>query len=376
MEAIRLEAQIARDLEAYQKRPKRRFIGARAEEYRFARYVEDWRMKVERVGNLNYPEAARAQKLYGSLILTVAIKADGSIEHILVDKSSGKKILDAAALRIVQLAAPYAAFPANIRRDTDILEITRTWTFTRGGEGIEVTADRRTDMAFAARWLVRIVAALVLVFVAVQAWFFAHVLWYKYHPPTETAFMQYRSSDLREKNPRYRLQYAWVDYDRISIHLKRALVAAEDSKFVEHEGFDWDGIQLAMEKNRMRGKTVAGGSTITQQLAKNLFLSPSKSWLRKAQEALITLMLETTLDKERILELYLNVIEWGSGVFGAEAAAQKYFGVHAAQISADQAARLAAMAPNPRFYERNQGAPGLQRKIGIIRARMTSAELP
>jgi protein TonB len=141
LEAIRLEAQIARDLEAYQKRPKRRFIGARAEEYRFARYVEDWRMKVERVGNLNYPEAARAQKLYGSLLLTVAIKADGSIEKIQIDKSSGKKILDAAALRIVQLSAPYAAFPPSIRRDTDILEITRTWTFTRGGEGIEVTAD-------------------------------------------------------------------------------------------------------------------------------------------------------------------------------------------------------------------------------------------
>ena len=132
LEAIRLEAQIARELEAYQQRPKRRFLGARAEEYRFARYVEDWRMKVERIGNLNYPEAARAQKLYGSLILTVAIKSDGSIEHIMIDKSSGRKILDAAAVRIVQLAAPYATFPAEIRRDTDILHITRTWTFTRG----------------------------------------------------------------------------------------------------------------------------------------------------------------------------------------------------------------------------------------------------
>jgi protein TonB len=132
LEAIRLEAQIARDLDAYQQRPKRRYLGARAEEYRFARYVEDWRMKVERVGNLNYPEGARAHKLYGSLILTVAIRADGSIERIEMDKSSGKKILDAAAVRIVQLAAPYAAFPPDIRRDTDLLHITRTWTFTRG----------------------------------------------------------------------------------------------------------------------------------------------------------------------------------------------------------------------------------------------------
>jgi len=231
-------------------------------------------------------------------------------------------------------------------------------------------------MAVAARWLTRIVAALVVIFVAVQAWFFAHVVWYKHHVPGETSFMHARLADLRDRNPDVRIQYKWVDYDRISVNLKRSLIASEDSKFVEHEGFDWDGIQLAMEKNRKRGRTVAGGSTISQQLAKNLFLSPSKSYARKGQEALITLMLEWTLDKERILELYLNVIEWGSGVFGAEAAAQKYFGIHASQLSADQAARLAAMAPNPRFYERNQNAPGLQRKIGIIRDRMAGAELP
>ena len=134
LEAIRLEAQIAKEMEAYQQRPKRRFLGARAEEYRFARYVEDWRGKVERIGNLNYPEAARAQRLYGSLMLSVAIRADGSVEKIQIDRSSGKKILDAAAVRIVELAAPYAAFPPDIRRDTDIIEITRTWNFTRGDE--------------------------------------------------------------------------------------------------------------------------------------------------------------------------------------------------------------------------------------------------
>ncbi len=134
LEAIKLEAQIAQQMEAYQQRPKRRFLGARAEEYRFARYVEDWRGKVERVGNLNYPEAARSQRLYGSLILTVAIRADGSVENVMIDRSSGKKILDAAAVRILQLAAPYAAFPPDIRRDTDIIHITRTWTFTRGDE--------------------------------------------------------------------------------------------------------------------------------------------------------------------------------------------------------------------------------------------------
>jgi monofunctional biosynthetic peptidoglycan transglycosylase len=167
-----------------------------------------------------------------------------------------------------------------------------------------------------------------------------------------------------------------VPYSRISSQLKRAMIAAEDAKFVDHEGFDWEGIQLAMEKNQRRGRIVAGGSTITQQLAKNLFLTPVKSYWRKGEEAVITVMLEAMLPKPRILELYLNVIEWGNGVFGAEAAARHYFGTSASQLSAEQAARLAAMAPNPRFYERNPGAPGLNRKIGIILARMPSAELP
>jgi protein TonB len=134
LEAMRLEAQIAKDMDAYQKRPKRRFVGARAEEYRFARYVEDWRLKVERIGNLNYPEAARQMKLYGNLLVTVAIKSDGTIENIEVNRSSGQRILDAAAVKIVEMGAPYSPFPPDIRRDTDILHITRTWTFTRGDE--------------------------------------------------------------------------------------------------------------------------------------------------------------------------------------------------------------------------------------------------
>jgi periplasmic protein TonB len=132
LEAMRLEAQIAKDMDAYQKRPKRQFIGSRAQEYRFARYVEDWRLKIERVGNINYPAAARDQKLYGSLVLTVAIRADGSIDNVEVNRSSGHRILDAAAVKIVTMSAPFAAFPPDIRRDTDILYITRTWTFTKG----------------------------------------------------------------------------------------------------------------------------------------------------------------------------------------------------------------------------------------------------
>jgi protein TonB len=134
LEIARLEAQISKDWDAYQKRPRRRFLGARAQEFRFARYIEDWRQKIERVGTLNYPEAARDQKIYGSLQLTVSIKPDGSVDNIEVTRSSGQKILDDAARRIVQLAAPYAAFPADIAKDTDILSITRTWTFTRADQ--------------------------------------------------------------------------------------------------------------------------------------------------------------------------------------------------------------------------------------------------
>ena len=132
LQAMRLEAQIAKDMDAYQKRPKRQFVGSRAQEYRFARYVEDWRQKIERVGNINYPAAARDQRLYGSLILTVGIRADGQVDNIEVNRSSGQRILDAAAIKIVTMSAPFAAFPPDIRRDTDILYITRTWTFTKG----------------------------------------------------------------------------------------------------------------------------------------------------------------------------------------------------------------------------------------------------
>ena len=220
------------------------------------------------------------------------------------------------------------------------------------------------------------VGAIVLAGLLVQGWYLGWVLYWNAYNPRSTSFMERRLDELQSKQPNAALKHQWADYDRISTHLKRAVVAAEDAKFVEHEGFDWEGIQLAIEKNQKKGRVVAGGSTITQQLAKNLFLTPARSYVRKAEEAVITVMLEALLPKRRILEIYLNVVEWGNGVFGAEAAARHYFGVSAAQLSAEQAARLAAMAPNPRFYERNQGAPGLNRKIGIILSRMPAAELP
>ncbi len=226
------------------------------------------------------------------------------------------------------------------------------------------------------RWLGYTFAAIAAVVVLVHAWYAAQILRWRFQPVAESSFMSYRMDALRLKEPKTPLKYQWVPYERISNHLKRAMVAAEDAHFVDHEGFDWDGIQKALEKNERRGRIVAGGSTITQQLAKNLFLTPERSWLRKGQEAVITLMLEALLPKRRILEIYLNVIELGNGVFGAEAAARRHFGVAAADLSTTQAARLAAMAPNPRFYERNPGAPGLARKVAIILARMPSAELP
>jgi periplasmic protein TonB len=138
LEIARLEAQIRRDYQAYQERPKKKYVGARASEYRFAQYVDNWRLKVERVGNLNYPDEARARKLYGRLQLTVGIKPDGEVESVEVNRSSGHKVLDQAAIRIVRLASPFERFPQNVRVDTDILYITRTWTFTRADQ---VTAE-------------------------------------------------------------------------------------------------------------------------------------------------------------------------------------------------------------------------------------------
>ena len=226
------------------------------------------------------------------------------------------------------------------------------------------------------RWLKWGLLSLIGVFLAWQLWLFGWVLLWKWVDPGTTRFMEIRLAELQVKNPEAQLKKQWVPYERISPHLKRAIIASEDAKFVDHEGFDWDGIQKAMEKNQKRGRTVAGGSTISQQLAKNLFLTPTKSYFRKAEEAIITLMLESLWSKRRIFEVYLNVIEWGNGVFGAEAAARHYFGIGAGQLSPEQAAKLAGMVPNPRYYDRNRNAPGLARKTAIILARMPSAELP
>jgi monofunctional biosynthetic peptidoglycan transglycosylase len=188
--------------------------------------------------------------------------------------------------------------------------------------------------------------------------------------------METRLEILQNTNHDATLQHQWINYDSISINLKRALIASEDAKFVDHEGFDCEGIQKAYEKNLRKGKIVAGGSTISQQLAKNLFLSTKRTPWRKGEEIIITVMLEKIMSKQRIFEIYLNSIEWGNGIFGAEAAAQHYYHTSAAKLSAAQAAKLAAMVPNPRFYDSHREARGLLRKTDIILGRMNESEIP
>jgi monofunctional biosynthetic peptidoglycan transglycosylase len=216
----------------------------------------------------------------------------------------------------------------------------------------------------------------VLVAIAVQIWFLGHIVYWNAFNPSSTAFMERRLELLRAKDGRARLRREWVPYGRISPHLKRAVVAAEDARFLDHEGFDWEAIQKAMAKNERQGKVVAGASTISQQLAKNLFLSGERSWLRKAEEAAITWMMERIMSKRRILELYLNVAEWGEGVFGAEAAARYHFGVSAAALGPEQAAWLAAILPSPRRYEPGRITRYSVERAATIFARMESAQIP
>ena len=207
-------------------------------------------------------------------------------------------------------------------------------------------------------------------------WIFTYIVSLNWINPDMTSFMSEQLERLQDDDPDAELRYQWVPYAQISRHMKRAILVAEDAKFAEHAGFDWAGMQYAWSKNLKKGRIVAGGSTISQQLAKNLFLSSERTPWRKAEEAIITVMLEALLDKRRIFEIYLNVIEWGNGVFGAEAAARYYYRQPAARLSAPQAARLAAMVPNPRYYDTHRTDPRLARKAAIIGRRMQYAEVP
>ena len=214
--------------------------------------------------------------------------------------------------------------------------------------------------------------AVVLAAIGMQLWFLSHLIYWEHFNPKSTAFME----RYLEAKPGAKVRQAWVPYERISEHLKRAVIAAEDARFLDHEGFDWEAIQQAMQKNERRGKVVAGASTISQQLAKNLFLSGERSWLRKGEEAAITWMMERTLSKRRILELYLNVAEWGDGIFGAQAAARYHFGIPASSLTPEQAAWLAVVLPSPRRYQRGRLTPYLASRVSTIFFRMGEVQIP
>ena len=222
----------------------------------------------------------------------------------------------------------------------------------------------------------KIASVLFLLFFFYQLWILLHIILWTVVNPGESAFMETRLEHLQEKDEKATLRHQWVNYNQISINIKPAVIAAEEAKFIHNEGFDWEGIEKAYEKNKRRKKIVAGGSTISQQLAKNLFLSNQRTPWRKAEETIITLMLETILSKQRILEIYLNVIEWGNNVYGIEAASLRYFSSHARDLNSFQSAKLASMIPNPKYYERHQDASGLIERSGIILSRMNSAQVP
>lgn len=213
----------------------------------------------------------------------------------------------------------------------------------------------------------------IAVLLAVAVIFFLSVARYCVWPPVwrladvnpeTTAFIEYRL----DQNPGAKISRTWKPLNAISPNLQKAVVVAEDTFFWQHGGFDLNGIREALERNLRRGKLAAGGSTITQQLAKNLYFSPEKSFLRKIKEAIVALRLELHLSKERILELYLNCVEWGDGIFGAEAAARRYFGVSASQLTARQAAALALMLPSP--LRRNPDSPYVRKETDDLLFRM------
>ena len=254
--------------------------------------------------------------------------------------------------------------------------------------------------------LLRLLALLAVCTLALQLFFLARIALMVVVDPQSTTFQ--RSEIVRLAVEKHQVAWAqdWVDNDRISAHLKRAVIASEDAGFTEHSGVEWDALEAAWEKNQRAEAAaerrnaqlarrapppdspaaakprpavvpkIVGGSTISQQLAKNLFLSGERSYLRKGQELVITYMIEALMSKRRILEIYLNVAEWGNGVFGCEAGARHYFGVPAAQLSPAQAARMAAMLPRPKFYDRNRGSAYLERRAGVIQRWASDVAVP
>ena len=244
----------------------------------------------------------------------------------------------------------------------------------------------------------RLLALLCVALLALQLYFAGRIALMRVVNPESTAFERSEVWQVASKTGTLTWRQQWVPYDQISNHLKRAVIASEDAGFALHEGIDMDALEKAWEKNTQAEERAAqstarideskstlppikplkivGGSTITQQLAKNLFLSGERTLLRKGQELLLTLMLETLLSKQRILEIYLNHVEWGEGVFGAEAAAQHYYRKPASRLSASEAARLAVMLPRPKYFETRPSSGYLAYRARTIAARMGGVEVP
>lgn len=231
------------------------------------------------------------------------------------------------------------------------------------------------------RWLL----LMVLAFLGLQLYFVARVAMMRFVDPQSSAFERSQIVQQLKSDNRFRWRQQWVPASRIHSSLGRAVIAAEDDLFASHDGVQWQAIERAWMRNEKaqirsssKGKApkVVGGSTITQQLAKNLFLSGERNFLRKGQELLITLALETFLSKQRILEIYLNHVEWGKGVFGAQAAARHYFSKPASQLNTWESARLAVMLPRPKYFEKLPQSPYLAERAQVIQGRMSSAVLP
>ncbi|MFL6214779.1 MAG: monofunctional biosynthetic peptidoglycan transglycosylase [Blastocatellia bacterium] len=239
------------------------------------------------------------------------------------------------------------------------------------------TVVRKTEKPKWRRWVKIILLSLVAIALLYQGYVVGRVFWYRSHNPEVTALMAQRMAEARAAGEEPKRTQTWVPYDRISPNLVRAVLAGEDSRFFDHAGFDWEEIRNAMEKDWNEGKFSRGASTISQQLAKNLFLSTSKNPLRKLHEALITKEMEWILGKRRILEIYLNIIEWGDGIYGAEAAARHYFNTAAANLGSDQAAFLSAIIPSPNgAFNPARHRPRVDRRRNLIVRLMRHVVLP
>lgn len=225
-----------------------------------------------------------------------------------------------------------------------------------------------------------VVLMTIALFVLMQLWMFCEILWYARVNPSSSAVMRDTMHQLREKDPQLALHVTWVDYDQISNNLKTAVVASEDANFMHNDGVEWDAIQQAWKFNEKQDAEdtgdMRGGSTITQQLAKNLLLTTQRTYLRKGQELILTFMINAAMSKRRILELYLNIAEWGTGVFGAQAASEHYFRHEAATLTPAQATQLAAMLPNPRYYDEHGVTAYLRSRMYTLERRMHMVEVP